>query len=140
MRAPRISRQRLLPKPISESPLSSIRPARTVAPAPVSPTRDRAVTLLPDPDSPTIERKDGRDETGQPYVRRYAKLPRAVHLAEAADVDVPRDTTVMFQRIVHDGLLGQQFLRRYVVTFDLPRRALIFAAPAAGATGERSSP
>ena len=42
---------------------------------------DRFMTTLAlDPASPDVERKDGRDETGQPYVRRYAKLPRAVHV------------------------------------------------------------
>ena len=93
-----------------------------------------------DPDSPAIERKDGRDETGQPYVRRYAKLPRAAHVAAASRVEVPRDATVMFQRIIHDGLLGQQFLMRYVVTFDLPRQAMIFSAPPARESSEPLSP
>lgn len=80
-----------------------------------------------DPDGPGIERKDGKDETGQPYVRRYAKLPRAVHVAKLPTLEVPAATTVMFQKIIHDGLLGQEFLKRHVVTFDLAGAALIFA-------------
>lgn len=88
-----------------------------------------------DPGSPEVKRKEGRDETGHAYVRHYAKLPRAVSLAAAAHVEVRRDETVMFQRIIHDGLLGQQFLGRHIVTFDLPRSAMIFAAGAAAPAG-----
>ncbi len=82
-----------------------------------------------DPGSPTIERKEGKDETGQPYTRRYAKLPHAVHVAAASSVGVPKDATVMFQKIIHDGLLGQQFLREHVVTFDIQGARMIFERP-----------
>lgn len=63
-------------------------------------------TLGIDPDSSATTRKDGRDETGQPYVRRYAKLPHAVHVPGSTDLGVPKDAQVMFQKIIHDGLLG----------------------------------
>ena len=33
----------------------------------------------------------------------------------------------MFQRIIYDGLVGDAFLRRFAVTFDLPRAQLILA-------------
>lgn len=74
-----------------------------------------------------VERKEGKDETGQPFLRRYAKLPSAVHVAGAEALEIPAETTVMFQKIIHDGLLGQQFLRRHVITFDLAGSAMIFA-------------
>jgi hypothetical protein len=89
---------------------------------------DRFMTPLGiDPEGPAIERKEGRDETGEPYLRRYAKLPRAVHATSAPSVGVAEGSTVMFQKIVHDGLLGQQFLREHVVTFDLPHETMTFA-------------
>lgn len=88
---------------------------------------DRFMTTLGiDPDGPNIERKDGSDETGAAYVRRYAKLPKAVHVPSEQAIGAPEGTTVMFQKIIHDGLIGQQFLKAHVVTFDLPRGAMIF--------------
>jgi hypothetical protein len=39
---------------------------------------------------------------------------------------VPKEASVMFQKIIHDGLLGQEFLRAHVVTFDIPRASMIF--------------
>jgi hypothetical protein len=80
-----------------------------------------------DRESPDLLRKEGRDETGHPFTRRYGKLPAAAHVAGASDVHVPAGATVMFQSIIHDGLLGQEFLRRHVVTFDLEKSAMTFA-------------
>ena len=34
---------------------------------------------------------------------------------------------VMFQRIIHDGLVGDAFLRRFVVTFDVANAVLMLA-------------
>ena len=33
----------------------------------------------------------------------------------------------MFQEIIHDGLIGDRFLRNFIVTYDLPRSRMIFA-------------
>jgi hypothetical protein len=32
----------------------------------------------------------------------------------------------MFQRIIYDGLVGDAFLRRFTVTYDLPRERVVF--------------
>lgn len=94
---------------------------------------DRFMAALTiDPASPDVETKNGKDETGQPYLRRYAKLPRAVPVRGAREVQVPSGSTVMFQRIIHDGLLGQQFLMPHVVTFDLGGGAMVFGREHAG--------
>jgi hypothetical protein len=37
---------------------------------------------------------------------------------------------VRFERIIHDGLLGDAFLRRFSVTFDVPGSRLIFTRAA----------
>jgi hypothetical protein len=88
---------------------------------------DRFMAALAiDPEGSEVERKDGQDETGQPYTRRFAKLPRGVHVPSAPELGVPQGATVMFQAIIHDGLLGQAFLREHVVTFDLAGAAMIF--------------
>ena len=36
------------------------------------------------------------------------------------------DPEVMFQRIIYDGLVGDAFLRRFTVTYDLPRERVVF--------------
>ena len=33
----------------------------------------------------------------------------------------------MFQEIIYDGLIGDAFLRRFVVTYDQPAERMIFA-------------
>lgn len=79
------------------------------------------------PDAPDVVVKEGKDETGAPFVRRYAPSPRALSVVGARDVVVPAGAKIMFQRIVHDGLVGQELLREHVVTFDLARGEMIFA-------------
>jgi hypothetical protein len=35
----------------------------------------------------------------------------------------------MFQEIIYDGLIGDEFLRQFAVTFDLERSTLVFQRP-----------
>jgi hypothetical protein len=44
------------------------------------------------------------------------------------------DPEVMFQKIIYDGLVGNAFLRNFVVTYDLPNTRMIFDV--AGGAGE----
>ena len=69
---------------------------------------------------------EGVDETGNPYTRRFTALPGRVHAAQDAAVgqDDPR---VQIQRIIYDGLVGDDFLRRFTVTFDPARERMIFS-------------
>ncbi len=48
-----------------------------------------------------------------------------VHPTGAGEIAQP-DPDVMFQRIIHDGLLGDTFLRRFAVTYDIAGSRLIF--------------
>jgi hypothetical protein len=54
---PRIARQDRSDWRVRSTPARSIRSALTRAPGPVRPTSVRAVTLLPEPDSPTMARQ-----------------------------------------------------------------------------------
>ena len=67
----------------------------------------------------------GADETGGAFTRWFATLPGSIHPAGAPEL-AQEQPEVMFQRIVHDGLIGDAFLRRQAVTYDLPNRRLIF--------------
>lgn len=102
--------------------------------------RYRAGLRVPD-DGPSVRRVEARDETGHAYVRRFARLRGRVRL-DLAPAIAQRDPEAIFQTIIHDGLLGDAFLRRWSVTYDLageriwfrdpgPRRARTSRAPTA---------
>lgn len=74
---------------------------------------------------PDVRVVDGTDETGHAYRRTFTRLGGAIHPTGAPHL-AQRDPEVMFQRIIHDGLVGDAFLRDYVVTYDVPGARMIF--------------
>lgn len=76
-------------------------------------------------DDPRVRRVEGADETGHAYTRSFTTLAGAIYPAGAAEL-VQEDPAVMFQRIVYDGLVGDEFLRRFAVTFDVGGGRMIF--------------
>lgn len=81
--------------------------------------------------APGLRRIDGTDETGGTFRRTFAALAGSVEPAGAPGV-VQERPQVMFQQIIHDGLVGDSFLRRQSVTYDLPGRRVVFGPPAEG--------
>ena len=77
-------------------------------------------------DDPEVRVVDGTDETGHVYIRRFTTLHGPIH-PEGAPSIVHDDPAVMFQRIRYDGLIGDAFLRRFSVTFDVPAGRIVFA-------------
>jgi hypothetical protein len=73
--------------------------------------------------------KTGKDETGHSYKRIFCQLPADVFLAKGADFRQAKPN-VQFQNIIHQALVGDSFLRNFVVTYDLPHKRMIFAHPA----------
>ncbi len=69
---------------------------------------------------------EGRDETGHAFTRWFTDLSVPVHPAGAPAIRRTGLRT-MFQKIIHDGLVGRSFLEPYVVTFDLARQRMVFA-------------
>jgi len=57
-------------------------------------------------------------------------LARAVGAAQTGSV-------FMFQEILYDGLIGDRFLRNFIVTYDLPRSRMIFTLPSNAAAEPR---
>ena len=72
-----------------------------------------------------VRRVESSDETGQSYTRSFTRLDGAINATGAPSV-AQSDPDVMFQRIIYDGLVGDAFLRRFTVTYDLPRERMIF--------------
>jgi hypothetical protein len=77
-------------------------------------------------DDPSLRVVDGTDETRHAYTRRFTTLSGAIHPDGAPSI-VQDDPAVMFQRICYDGLVGDAFLRRFAVTFDVPAGRIVFA-------------
>ena len=75
---------------------------------------------------PGVTAREGVDETGHAYVRYDATLAGAVHLKAAPQTaqDAPK---VIFQEIIHDGLVGSEYLYRYRFSFDLAGNRLVLA-------------
>lgn len=78
------------------------------------------------PDSPDLETTTGTDETGHPWVRHRATIRGSVHLA-GAPTTAQATPRVQFQEIVHDGLVGTDYLERYRVTFDVAGARLVLS-------------
>lgn len=69
---------------------------------------------------------EGVDETGHEFTRFFTRLEGRVY-ADGAPGLAQEGPDVMFQRIIYDGLVGDAFLRRFAVTFDLPRGQMVLA-------------
>jgi hypothetical protein len=78
--------------------------------------------------APTTRKHDGRDETGNQFTRYFATLAGDISLTGAPSFRQP-NPEVMLQEIIYDGLIGDQFLRNFVTTYDLARSRMIFAHP-----------
>lgn len=73
-----------------------------------------------------VKKRQGQDETENPYIRYYAKLLGSIHPI-GADEFSQKNPEVMFQNIIYDGLVGDKFLRNFIVTYHLSNRELIFS-------------
>ena len=67
-----------------------------------------------------VRRIEGSDETGHRFTRYLTRLAGAIRVTEGTEVAQP-DPEVVFQRIVHEGLVGNASRRRFTVTYDVPR-------------------
>jgi hypothetical protein len=75
-----------------------------------------------------IRKIEGSDETGHSYVRYFVPLPGDISVRGAQQYRQARPET-MFQKIIHEGLVGNTFLRlggRGIVTYDLASARMIF--------------
>ncbi len=75
-------------------------------------------------DGDEVRRVDAVDETGHAFTRRFTRLAGRIYPTAAPHL-AQDDPDVMFQRIVHDGLVGDAFLQRHVVTFDVAGAAIL---------------
>ena len=76
-------------------------------------------------DASTVKTVKGKDETDHTFVRYFASgVEESAQLGDASQTSRPIER-VMFQDIIYDGLIGDDFLRRHTVTFDLSHSRMI---------------
>jgi predicted aspartyl protease len=78
--------------------------------------------------SNTVRKVEGNDETGNSFARYFTSISGRVSLGNGSIFqDNPE---VMFQKIIHGGLVGHSFLKKqHAIIFDLPRSRMIFSKP-----------
>jgi predicted aspartyl protease len=76
--------------------------------------------------APGVRIVEATDETGHAYRRAFTTLSGSINPVGAPHI-AQRDPPVMFQQIIYDGLVGDTFLRDFVVMYDLARSRMIFA-------------
>jgi predicted aspartyl protease len=67
---------------------------------------------------------EGMDETGHQFVRHFVRIPGPLSLDAAPDATRHEQPTVMFQDLGLDGLIGTDFLDRFVQTYDTGKATL----------------
>lgn len=86
-----------------------------------------AETIGVDLNAESVRTREGHDETGQSYRRYYTTLDDVAF--EAAPSQSRQGLDVMFQEIIHDALVGKEFLSSFTLTYDLARQRVIVAEP-----------
>ena len=72
-----------------------------------------------------IESIRGTDETGHDYERFFVGIEGEIAIEKSPSL-MQKNPRVIFQDIIHDGLLGHDFLKRYMVSFDIDNKEMIF--------------
>jgi hypothetical protein len=75
-------------------------------------------------DRPEVTTKTGTDETGYEWTRHWVTIDGSVHLAAAPET-AQKAPRVQFQSIIHDGLVGADYLERYRLSFDVSGARMI---------------
>ncbi len=77
------------------------------------------------PEDPNVKVFTGTDETSYSYKRYSSEIKGKLEIGYASSIfqESPR---VVFQDIIYDGLLGNDFLKRFTVVYDLDHLKMIF--------------
>src|SRR4029077_17561628 len=67
----------------------------------------------------SVSTTTGVDETGHEWTRHWSTIAGKIHLKGAPETAQP-EPRVQFQEIIHDGLVGTDYLERYRATLDTP--------------------
>jgi len=76
----------------------------------------------------SVRTQAGTDETGYEFTRYFAPMSGDIAVTGASQFRMTAPE-VMFQKIIHDGLVGDSFLRSFTTTYDLENARMIFSSP-----------
>ena len=79
-----------------------------------------------DPNSDQVERRTGKDETANTYVKYFTNLEQGM-FPTGYPVARKKIGRVLFQEIIYDGLVGTNFLSQFNMAYDLVNAKLILA-------------
>lgn len=77
------------------------------------------------PNDAGIVKRVGKDQTDHPYTRYHIHIPGSIWVSKTPTIKQLKPN-VMFQKIIYDGLVGKDFLKNFVTTFDLKNKRMIF--------------
>lgn len=77
-------------------------------------------------DGKNTKKFEGKDETGHQYIRYVSEFEGPM-FPEGAPSLSQSPVKVMFQKIIYDGLLGTDYLKKFIVTYDLPQSRMILS-------------
>lgn len=81
--------------------------------------------LAVDPKDKSVESVKGYDETGNYYERFFTEIKGKISVDGNPDIS-QENPKAIFQDIIHDGLVGHDFLKRYIVSFDIDKEEMRF--------------
>lgn len=84
--------------------------------------------LKVDPKSKEVRLEQRKDETGFDYTRYFTKIAGPIHPVKFPAIK-QQGLSVMFQKIIYDGLIGNAFMKRQTVTYDLENSRIILGEP-----------
>lgn len=82
-----------------------------------------------DPDGPKVKTVRAKDETNHPFERYFASGVTTTAEFEGVQKSNRPIGRCMFQEIIYDGLVGDDFLRGHIVTFDLAHSRMFLNEP-----------
>ena len=77
------------------------------------------------PEDPNVKVFTGTDETSYSYKRYSSGIKGKLEIGYASSI-FQENPRVVFQDIIYDGLLGNDFLKRFTVVYDLDHLKMIF--------------
>ena len=81
--------------------------------------------LAVNPKDESVQSMKGYDETGHYYERFFTEIRGKIAVDGNPDI-CQENPKAIFQDIIHDGLIGHDFLKRYVVSFDIDKEEMLF--------------
>jgi len=79
------------------------------------------------PSDPKLKRVEGKDETNNKFVRYFGQMDGDISPVKGGDKQKQKNPSIMFQNIIYDGLVGHDYFKNFIVTYNLPSAQIIIA-------------